>query len=65
MNEHQTALVQLRDARRKEAVEYGCAIEKAKADGKKMRDIRFLENQHRDAWSRFYAIDCLIDRSVS
>jgi hypothetical protein len=54
--------MELRAARREEAIDAGQAVERAKVEGKKMRDIRFLENLHRQAWSRFYAIDNLIPR---
>lgn len=60
-----TDILELRNARRAEAIEAGLAVEAAKVGGKKMRDIRFLESQHAQAWSRFYAIDCLISRETA
>lgn len=56
-------LTELRDARRAEALEAGRDVEAAKATGKKMRDIRWLEREHAQAWSSFYAIDNLIPRA--
>lgn len=62
-NTKMTDLLKLREARRAEAIEAGLDVEAAKAAGKKMRDIRFLESQHKQAWSCFYAIDNLIPRT--
>lgn len=50
----------LRESHYQAALGAGKKLNDAKLANKKMKDIRFLEGQHQQAWSRVYAMDSII-----
>lgn len=50
----------LRESHYQAALDAGKKLSDAKLANKKMKDIRFLESQHQQAWSRVYAMDAII-----
>lgn len=50
----------IRESHYQAAIEAGERLEAAKHANKKMKDIRFLEAQHHQAWQRVWAMDAAI-----
>ena len=50
----------LRESHYQAALDAGKKLNDAKLANKRMKDIRFLESQHQQAWSRVYAMDAII-----
>lgn len=53
-------IAELRDSARRTAIARGQDVERAKVEGVKLRHLRPLEQAHKIAWQRFYALDNML-----